>query len=228
MAETQFEYQSPTEQPCEEMPTPDDYKEARRLALLTLKGRDLKTCCHRAGIDLQDISDKEQRTVIPYLDRTYPLHVSQGDIAFEPTDVSLSIPDQVLVLHYLLEATGAPRQNRWISFREVPSGAFYYPSFVKRAVTPLIKTLGQRPEVLELIARTWGRTETSPGDAALQVVALPRIPVVLSLWRADDEFQANGNIYFDASISSYLGTEDIAYLAGATVYRILRIAGDFL
>ena len=58
----------------------------------------------------------------------------------------------------------------------------------------------------------------------MKVLALPRVPVVLSLWKGDDEFPPEGNVYFDASVSSYLSTEDIAYLAGATVYRVIGMA----
>ncbi len=209
------------------MPTPDDYREARRLAVETLKERDIKRCCHNAGVDLHQISATEQRVPISYLGRTYRLQVTKDNIAFEPADTPLSLPDQVLLLHYLTEATGAPMETRWISFREVPSGTFYYPSFVKRAISPLVKTLAERPEALSHVARQLGRMETAPGDVALRVPSLPRVPVVLCLWEGDTEFPAEGNVYFDASISSYLGTEDIAYIAGATVYRVLKIAGKY-
>jgi hypothetical protein len=205
------------------MPTPEDYKEARRLAIHAVRMRDLKICCHNADLDFQKISEQEQQATIPYLGREYLLRFSEETIAFEPED-ALSIPDQVLLLHYLVEATGDPLENRWISFREIPSGPFYYPSFVKRAVTPLVKALGHCPEAFKGVARSLGRAERTPGDAALRVEALPRIPIVLSLWTGDEEFPADGNVYFDASISSYLGTEDIAYIAGATVYRVLTIA----
>jgi len=67
---------------------------------------------------------------------------------------------------------------------------------------------------------------TLPGDKGAKILALPRVPVVLALWRGDDEFPPEGNVYFDGSVSSYLSTEDIAYLAGATVYRIISMARD--
>jgi hypothetical protein len=48
--------------------------------------------------------------------------------------------------------------------------------------------------------------------------------VVLSLWRGDDEFPPEANVYFDQSIASYLSTDDIAYLAGAVVYKAIGIS----
>jgi hypothetical protein len=210
------------------MPTPQDYKEARRLAVRALRIRDVAACCRNAHVDLRKISQKEQQASIPFLGNHYVVCFSDEQTVFENGDPRLSIPDQVLLLHYLAEATGAPLENRWISFREVPSGTFYYPSFLKRAVTPLVNTLGQQPEALKQTAQTLGETLEAPGDAALKIDALPRIPVVLCLWKGDDEFPVQGNVFFDASVSSYLGTEDIAYIGGATVYRVLKIAKRFI
>lgn len=205
------------------MPTLHDYKEARRLAVNALKGRDMEALCLSAGVALHRSSEMEGRVQIPFLQESYTLHFSQDDIAFDDEGAALSVPDQVLLLHYLADATGAPMENRWITFREVPSGSFYYSSFLKRAVVPLISALGHRPDTLDTASGKLGKRVDTPGDVALKVDALPRVPLVLALWKGDDEFPADGNVYFDASVSSYLGTEDIAYIAGATVYRILNI-----
>jgi hypothetical protein len=63
-----------------------------------------------------------------------------------------------------------------------------------------------------------GELLSEPGDVAVKVLAFPKVPVVLSLWKGDEEFPPEGNVLFDASITSYLSTEDIAYVAGAVVY----------
>jgi hypothetical protein len=50
------------------------------------------------------------------------------------------------------------------------------------------------------------------------------VPVVLSLWKGDEEFPPEANVYLDKSVSSYLSTEDIAYLSGAVVYKTIGIS----
>ncbi len=206
------------------MPTVDDYETARALALDTLARLDIDMCCLRADISAERVSGDKKRLPIPYLGSTCHLTVSGGQTAFEEDAGALKIADQVLLLHYLITATGVPVEERWITFREVPSGPFYYPSFVKRAITPLVKSLGSRPELLERVGGVMGEVVDVPGDQALKIWVLPRVPVVLSLWRGDEEFAAEGNVYFDASVSSYLPTEDIAYLAGAVVYKVIGMA----
>ena len=44
------------------------------------------------------------------------------------------------------------------------------------------------------------------------------------LWRGDEEFAPEASILFDETISRSLATEDIAALAGASVYRLLAAA----
>jgi hypothetical protein len=207
------------------MPTEEDYKTARALAFDKLAERDLEQCCERAGLSLETVSDGEKRVLIPYLGKTYYLNVSNEKISFEEGEIC-KIPDQVLMLHYLITATGVPVADEWITFREVPAGAFYYPSFAKRAIGPLVRSFGKKLELFERTARRVGQLVSPPGDRGAKILALPRVPVVLALWRGDDEFPPEGNVYFDASVSSYLSTEDIAYLAGATVYSVISTARD--
>ena len=206
------------------MPTQQDYETARALALDTLSKLELERCCSNAGLSLDLESPGIKQVQIPYLGDSYTLTVDKDTILFDDTSGPLKIPDQVLLLHYLITATGTPVADEWITFREVPSGPFYYAAFVKRAIVPLGKWFGGKPSILDGIAPVIGQVLPSPGDKALKIFALPRVPVVLSLWRGDEEFPAEANLYFDQSIASYLPTEDIAYLAGAVVYRVIGIA----
>ncbi|MDY6954827.1 MAG: DUF3786 domain-containing protein [Thermodesulfobacteriota bacterium] len=206
------------------MPTEEDYKTARALAFEKLAELDVEGCCQRAGLSFEAVSPGKKCVSIPYLGKTYRLVVSTEKTSFAEGEGPLKISDQVLLLHYLITATGVPVADEWITFREVPSGAFYYPSFVKRAIDPLVRSFGMKPELLEKTAGRVAQSVTLPGDKGARIAALPRVPVVLALWKGDDEFPPEGNVYFDASVSSYLSTEDIAYLAGATVYKVISMA----
>lgn len=206
------------------MPTQDDYETARALALDTLSKLDIERCCTNAGLSPELVSPEIKRVPIPYLGNTYTLTVHNDTISFDDVSGPPKIPDQVLLLHYLITARGVPVGDEWITFREVPSGPFYYAAFVKRAILPLGKCFGARPSLFDEVGQVIGQVSPSPGDKALKILALPRVPVVLSLWRGDEEFPPEANLYFDQSIASYLPTEDIAYLAGAVVYKVIGIA----
>ncbi|OEU77031.1 MAG: hypothetical protein BA872_10020 [Desulfobacterales bacterium C00003060] len=206
------------------MPTQHDYETARALALDALSKLDVERCCANAGLSLESALPGTKRVPIPYLGSTYTLTVQDERIFFDDASGPPAIPDQVLLLHYLITARGAPVVDEWITFREVPSGPFYYAAFAKRAIVPLVKCFGENPSLLEEVAQVIGHVSPSFGEKALKVLALPCVPVVLSLWSGDEDFLPEANLYFDQSIVSYLPTEDIAYLAGAVAYKVIGIA----
>ena len=206
------------------MPTQRDYETARQIAVETLLERDLEECCVNAGVSLESLSAGTKKVCIPYIGHDYTLTVQDDRVVFDEVPSPLKLSDEVLLLHYLITATGVPVSEEWITFREVPSGSFYYASFVKRAVVPLLKCFGERPSLLKEVSETVGQVLAAPGDIALKVFGLPRVPVVLSLWKGDEEFPPQANVYLDQSVSSYLSTEDIAYLSGAVVYKTIGIS----
>ncbi len=202
----------------------DDYRAARALAFEELKGCDIKRRCVTAKLEMKNKSTGGRQVIFPYLNRRYVLNIDGETIAFEEDAGKPTLPEQVLMLHYLLKAKTIPFSGELITFREVPSGIFYYQAFFKRAIAPLAKGFGSHSSLLDRVADLIGEIVPSHADRALKIVVLPRIPVILSVWEEDEEFPAEGNVYFDTTISSHLPTEDIAYAGSAAVYTALGIA----
>ncbi|MHC1578807.1 MAG: DUF3786 domain-containing protein [Dehalococcoidia bacterium] len=42
------------------------------------------------------------------------------------------------------------------------------------------------------------------------------------LWRGDEEIAPNGNVLFDANISDYLSTEDVAVLSETIIWKVSK------
>jgi hypothetical protein len=119
-----------------------------------------------------------------------------------------------------------PPTGNWVSYREIPDAAFYYGAFLKRAVDPLKKVFGEALEGFERAARHLGGRSVEAGDAAFELWVLPRVPIRLILHAGDEEFPAEATILFDRSVGAILSAEDIAWLAGMTVYRIIACARE--
>lgn len=202
----------------------DDYRAARALAIEELKRCDIKQHCVTAKLEIKNKSTGGQQVIFPYINRRHVLNIDGETVAFEEDAGRPTLPEQVLMLHYLLKAKAIPFSGELITFREVPSGTFYYQAFFKRAIAPLVKGFGSHPSLLDQVADLIGKIVPSPADRTLKIVVLPRIPVILSVWKEDEEFPAQGNVYFDTTISSHLPTEDIAYAGSAAVYTALGIA----
>jgi hypothetical protein len=95
---------------------------------------------------------------------------------------------------------------------------------VKRAVNPLKQVFGSNLPAFKAGAEKLKAKAVINGDAAFEFQVFPRVPVQLILWTGDEEFPAEGNILFDETIANILSPEDIAWLSGMVVYRLMALA----
>ncbi len=142
------------------------------------------------------------------------------DAAGGPADVSVAI----LLLLYLLEATGIPAADRWISFEQLPGGAGYLASFRGRVVQPILRAFGPQPQRLLDAARVLDGEPLALGDFAVRVPALPRVSIAYALWRGDEEFLPGASVVFDASVEGYLDAEVVTVLAELVTRRLVAAA----
>ena len=54
--------------------------------------------------------------------------------------------------------------------------------------------------------------------------AFPKVPILMILWWGDEVFPPGANILFDAAVARVLSAEDIAWLAGMVVYRLIALS----
>jgi hypothetical protein len=199
----------------------DDYINARQLAVDDLADVPLDDLIERSGFKRSDGS----AFLVPFLDRTYlvdPDGFEFSDSAAPQKEVP--IQEQVLVLHYL-QAPEAPRPSgSWVSYREIPGASFYNSAFIKRAIDPLKKVFGQDPEAFQRAADRMAGRPVEPGDVGFEFDVFPRVPLQIILYVGDDEFPAEANILFDPSIQRILSAEDIAWMAGMQVYRLIALS----
>ncbi len=205
------------------MPRIDDYKAAIALAVAELKKLNPKRLAGRTRCEFS-AADGREAVVVPYFGQGR--RVSWPEIMVTPVNAAGEIPltEQILILHYLLKSTGEPLTGNTIDFRQVPEGSFYWSAFVSRAKKPLLETFGSDLELYRQVAAQMGGERLELGDAAARFLAFPLVPVTHVLWRGDEEFPPEANILFDETIARHLPTEDIAALAGASVYRLMGAA----
>ena len=203
------------------MPRIDDYINARKLAVEKLSPESFEKIAQRSGFEPSD----GPSLLIPFLDRTY--QVSYPHFEFEDqADNQKEIPlqEQVLILHYLMAAETPDLNGQWVSYREIPGASFYFGAFVKRAVDPLKKVFGQNISGFARAAEKLQARKIENGDAGFEFRMFPAVPLQLILWEGDDEFPAEANILFDKTIGRILSPEDVAWLAGMVVYRMIALS----
>ena len=207
------------------MPRVDDFLNALVIAREILPTRDTEAVCHNAGAQFLDLNPGGKIT-LPFFTKPVNITYPEGQVEYEDREAKLSPQEQGLILHYLLGAQDIPLTNAPITFREIPSCECYYQPFRKRAQVPLIQTFGSKHELFRKAGEKIGGIDAKMGDVSLTFRPLPRIPITLLLWKEDDEFPAEGNILFDASIKHFLAGEDVAFLASTVVYKLMALAKD--
>ena len=187
----------------------EGHRIAYELAKQRLRELDLKRQCELAGASFIEAEGKARLKLL-------------GDIyeVLEPeceveciTNRSAPMTLKILVLHYLAQATGKELTGRLIDFRELLGGLAYYVSFDSRVKKPLLQAFGDDDgSRLRRAAERFDVEEVHYGDVGLRIWALPRVPITIAFWVADEEMPPSMNILFDSSISDYLTTEDVAVL----------------
>jgi len=205
------------------MPRIDDYIAARRLARERLAAEPCERVLKRSGFEPADSGALR----IPFLNRVYRVSCPGfefSDLAASEKDVPLQ--EQILILHYLLaDAAGVPAGD-WVAYREIPGATFYFAAFIKRAVDPLKKVFGQNIAAFIAAAARLSAEPVGLGDAGFEFKVFPKVPLRLILHAADEEFPAEATILFDRSIGRMLSPEDLAWMAGMLVYRLIAFSRE--
>lgn len=203
------------------MPRIDDYKTAKKLAIEKLVNESFDTIIQRTGFE----SVENDQFRVLFLNRAY--RIGFPEFTFEDeldSQKEVPIQEQILILHYMLTPAPSPLTDNWISYREIPGASFYYSSFVRRAIDPLKKVFGQNIGDFIRAGDLLGGKNIDTGDAGYEFRLFPNIRVRIILWAGDEEFPAEANMVFDENIGSMLSPEDIAWLAGMLVYRLIALS----
>ncbi|MFC1902879.1 DUF3786 domain-containing protein [Chloroflexota bacterium] len=160
---------------------------------------------------------------LEYLNRLYQIILPNIEILLTNNEEKVPLKDKILILHYLTQAKGTPLSNKLITYKELPDGATYFPTFSKRAIRPIVDHFGKEPHLLVDTAAKLGGKKANYGDVAVTIKAFSRVPITFILWRGDDEFTPEGNILFNSTVSDYLSIEDINVLSEAIAWRLVKL-----
>lgn len=205
---------------------PTHRQQAETLAIALARGQlAAKTDwpARRARLGLLTSGDASRVLRLAFFGKTLELHLPACDAVIVETGKPPKPADLLLVLHYLLCDQQVVPEDRWISFREFPGGAFYWQPFLARSVVPLITVIGNdRDRLRERLTRFAGRIEPGPADAlTARITAISRIEVLLIYRCGDDEFPPSADLLYDACARRVYGAEDAAALAGRVCLGLL-------
>ncbi len=201
----------------------DDYVNAKKISVEELSKESINDLAASSGFE----ATAENALEATFLNRYY--QISLPDFTFKDmADPKKEVPiqEQVLILHYLQGNKNVHPSEDWVAYREIPGAGFYFSAFVKRAIDPLKNVFGQNLDGLSRAAELLYAEPIDFGDIGLEFKPFPRVPVRMILYAGDDEFPAEANILFDSSAGDILSPEDLAWLAGMIVYRLMAFSRE--
>ncbi|MFH1639129.1 MAG: DUF3786 domain-containing protein [Chloroflexota bacterium] len=195
--------------------------EAYKIAGERLNNADVQDVCRRSGAAHRDTATQKIIS-LKYLGQSY--HITLPGIEVLPADnrEKISQREKILILHYLTWAKDNPLTQKQITFKELPEGMSYFPTFYKRTIKPLVDYFGREPDRLPQVTDKFGGRRANYGDVSVTLSAFPHVPITLVLWRGDTELTPSGSILFDSSITDYLPTEDIIVLSETITWKLVR------
>ena len=179
---------------------------------------DIEEQCHKSGA----LYVGPNKIIIDYLNQPYHITLPDAEISLEDSKAEVPLKDKILILHYFTLAKGTPSTGILITYKQLPGGISYFPTFSQRAIAPFVNHFGEKTELLINVVAKLGGREADYGDVSMTVNAFNHVPITLVLWRGDEELAPNGNILFDANISDYLSTEDVTVLIETIIWKLVK------
>ena len=196
---------------------------ALEVASQKLNSINIEEQCRKSDAEFKLI-DGKKTAILEYLNRSYRITFPEIDILAIDSQESVQQREKLLLLHYLIQAKGSPVTGTKITYKEIPDGVTYFPTFYKRSIKPLLDNFGQEPYRLLGAASKLGGIKSDYGDISVTINAFKRVPLTLVLWYGDDELVPEGSILFDSNICDYLPVEDITVLCETITWRLVKIS----
>ncbi len=124
-------------------------------------------------------------------------------------------------LQYLLHAKAIPEWGRLVAPSELSAAQLYFRGSHVLPCDRLAAAFDADVERFLSIGRDLGGERQPYGDAAVRIRPFARVPVVVVLWRGDDEFGPRSGIMFDASVSDQLAPDVVWSIAMMSILVFL-------
>jgi hypothetical protein len=131
---------------------------------------------------------------------------------------------KILLLHYVRTAGSGPLSGRWTSYAELKGGMVKSSSFLRDCEEPLReffdRDAARAAEALSGLGAT--PCKNFPTKNAWQLFLLPRVPVAVLFWPAEEEFPSKVKILFDTTADRFLDAESLIFLVEGLVHNVQR------
>jgi hypothetical protein len=144
-------------------------------------------------------------------------------VAAESSRGEAGYMQQLCMLAYLVNARDVPPADRLVSVEKLDPGGFFFRGAHRLPVEKLADMFGPDPQLLHKAGRLLNGVPRAFGDASIELSVLPRIPLTLVIWAADEEFLARASLLFDQNATVQLPLDVLFAIAALTINVVLSI-----
>jgi len=165
---------------------------------------------------------KDKALQVQFLADEYSIDLDNKKVLSLSCNVAAKDYVSILVLHYAKKRIeGLPVvSGEWIDFRQLDGGQGYYPTFKKRIIDTIKRKYGVDPEALLKLSQRFKMKKDDSADISVSLEVLEGVPILIQLWKGDEEFGPEANILFDKNIKDIFCTEDIVVLSEFVAHSI--------
>ena len=111
---------------------------------------------------------------------------------------------QLSAANYLIKAQDVPLAGELVAAKQFPTGPLFFRGPHELPVKKLEDRFRSDGAAFESAGRELGGRSAEHGDAAIELLLFPRLPITVVLWLADDEFPARVSYLFDRTADQHL------------------------
>ena len=126
------------------------------------------------------------------------------------------------ILWYLVNAKNIVFSNKLIRPEDLKGGSIYSKGSHVLPLDKIADKYGRDREGFIQRGNELACEELVYGDASIKLYPFPRIPIIIILWKSDDEFAARSDLLFDATCELHLPVDIIWSTAMMTVLMMLK------
>jgi len=161
--------------------------------------------------------------------RSLSLRYMGRDIAVNNSgiDEDIDIWDKLLILMYLRNGGNSRISGRWTAFRDLKDGSVKSTGFKAMCEDPIARMFdNERDNLLRRLESLGGRRVNGYSTEYSYIIhPLPKIPFLILLWPAEEDFSAQCSVLLDETATDFLDVEALTFLGQALV-RAIRAVGS--
>jgi len=122
--------------------------------------------------------------------------------------VRVDVFSSSIILHYLNNTDGTNLSGKWIAYRELPDGMFYFRTIPGVLGSLVKKYENSSGDLIKTVEKHGGKKSPDFTNGAI-IYPFPYFPILIILEEKSDEFEAAARVLFDSNSCHYIKTDII-------------------